>query len=168
MASAPSEDSDQPGHPPILIGIFAVRLKKAWVLSYPLSIHPGWSESSLGAHAILLVLSRCGSFLIDIRKQHVYGRTAISSNTKTNWATPWENVSYAICEQQRHRSACASAQSDLHLCCSLPRQHGTSGLYLQNFRILAGLSVCVLPGRRHPVAHFVMTRLNYFSASSNY
>ena len=39
MACAPSEDSDQPGHPPSLIRIFAVRMKKAWVLSYPLSTH---------------------------------------------------------------------------------------------------------------------------------
>ena len=55
---APSEDSDQPGHPPSLIRVFAVRMKKAWVLSYPLSAQrrlirlggcPGWSESSLGA-----------------------------------------------------------------------------------------------------------------------
>ena len=54
---APSED--QPGHPPILIRVFAVRMKKAWVLSYLLSAQrrlirlsgcPGWSESSLGAH----------------------------------------------------------------------------------------------------------------------
>ena len=29
MAWAPSEDSDQPGHPPSLIRIFAVRMKKA-------------------------------------------------------------------------------------------------------------------------------------------
>ena len=35
---APSEDSDQPGHPPSLIRGFAVRMKKAWVLSYPLSV----------------------------------------------------------------------------------------------------------------------------------
>ena len=28
---------------------------------------------------------------------------------------------YAICEQQRCRSACASSQSDQHICCSLPR-----------------------------------------------
>ena len=35
------------------------------------------------------------------------------------WAEPWENVSYVICEQQRRRSACASAQSDQRLCCSL-------------------------------------------------
>ena len=34
---APSEDSDQPGHPPSLIRVFAVRMKKAWALSYPLS-----------------------------------------------------------------------------------------------------------------------------------
>ena len=37
MACAPSEDSDQPGHPPSLISVFAVRMKKAWVSSYQLS-----------------------------------------------------------------------------------------------------------------------------------
>ena len=36
MTSAPSEDSDQPGHPPSRIRVFAVRRKKHWVLSYPL------------------------------------------------------------------------------------------------------------------------------------
>ena len=34
---APSEDSDQRGHLPSLIRVFAVCMKKAWVLSYPLS-----------------------------------------------------------------------------------------------------------------------------------
>ena len=52
MACAPSEDSDQPGHLPSLISVFAFRMKKAWVLSYPLSAKrrlirlggcPGWS-----------------------------------------------------------------------------------------------------------------------------
>ena len=33
-ACAPSQDSDQPGHPPSLIRVFAVRLKKAMILSY--------------------------------------------------------------------------------------------------------------------------------------
>ena len=43
---------------------FAVRMKKAWILSYPLSTQRRlWSESSLGAHAILLVLSWGGSVL---------------------------------------------------------------------------------------------------------
>ena len=36
MACAPSEDPDQPGHPPSLIRVFAVHLKKARILSYPL------------------------------------------------------------------------------------------------------------------------------------
>ena len=35
MACVPSEDSDQPGHPPSLIRVFAVPMKKHWVLSYP-------------------------------------------------------------------------------------------------------------------------------------
>ena len=30
-------DSDQPGHPPSLIRVFAVCMKKPWILSYPLS-----------------------------------------------------------------------------------------------------------------------------------
>ena len=69
--TTPSEDSNQPGHPPSLIRVFAVRMKKAWVLSYPLSAQrrllirlggcPDWSVSSLGAHAILLVLPWDGS-----------------------------------------------------------------------------------------------------------
>ena len=42
---APSEDSDQPGYPPSLIKIFAVRMKKAWVFSYPLSAQQRlWSD----------------------------------------------------------------------------------------------------------------------------
>ena len=37
MICAPSEDSDQPGHLPSLIRVFTVCMKKACVLSYPLS-----------------------------------------------------------------------------------------------------------------------------------
>ena len=63
--------TDQPGHPPSLIRVFAIHMKKAWVLSYLLSAQrrlwsdcrcPGWSETSLGAQVILLVLSCSGSF----------------------------------------------------------------------------------------------------------
>ena len=58
---APSEDSDQPGHPPSLIRIFATRMKKAWSLAthwahsedyIRLGGCPGWSESSLGAQSL--------------------------------------------------------------------------------------------------------------------
>ena len=39
------EDSDQPGHPPSLIRVFAVHMKKAWVLRYPLSAQRRlWSD----------------------------------------------------------------------------------------------------------------------------
>ena len=42
---APSEDSDQPEHPPSLIRVFAVRMKKAWALIYPLSAQRRlWSD----------------------------------------------------------------------------------------------------------------------------
>ena len=41
---APSDDSDQPGHPPSLFRVFAVRMKKAWVLSYPLNASKDWSD----------------------------------------------------------------------------------------------------------------------------
>ena len=34
MACAPSKDSDQPGHTSSLIRVFAVRMTKAWVLTY--------------------------------------------------------------------------------------------------------------------------------------
>ena len=72
LACAPSEDSDQPGHPPSLLRVFTVCMKKAWVLSYPLSAQRRlWSDwvdaSSLGAHAILLVLSRCGSYVSHLK-----------------------------------------------------------------------------------------------------
>ena len=76
MACAPSEDSDQPGHPPSLIRVFAVRTKKAWVLSYPLSarrrlwsvwadaqadLNLRWARSHWFCHEALLVLSWGGS-----------------------------------------------------------------------------------------------------------
>ena len=63
MACAYSEDSEQPEHRPSLIRAFAGRMKKHWALSYTYWAHSeasdqtGWSESSLGAHVILLVLS---------------------------------------------------------------------------------------------------------------
>ena len=46
---APSENSDQPGQTPSLIRVFAVRMKKAWVLSYPLSaqwnLRSDWADA---------------------------------------------------------------------------------------------------------------------------
>ena len=40
----PGEDSDQPGYPPNVLRVFAVRMEKPWVLSYPLITQRGlWS-----------------------------------------------------------------------------------------------------------------------------
>ena len=45
MACAPSDDSDQPWHPPSLIRLFAVRIEKACVISLPLSTQRRlWSD----------------------------------------------------------------------------------------------------------------------------
>ena len=60
MISAPSEDSDQPRHPPSLIRVFSVRMRFAWVLSYPLTAQRRlwWDWAADQAN-----LSPCGTFL---------------------------------------------------------------------------------------------------------
>ena len=70
---APSEDSDQPGHPPSLIRVFAVRMKKARVLSYPLSaqwrLWSDWADAQADlslrwahSHFVGFVMSRLISY----------------------------------------------------------------------------------------------------------
>ena len=44
MAYAPSKESDQPGYLPSLIRVFAVRMKKVWVLSYP-RLWSDWADT---------------------------------------------------------------------------------------------------------------------------
>ena len=52
MTCAPSEESDQPEHPPSLIRVFAVRMNIPWVLSYPFSTQRRlWSDWALGGSA---------------------------------------------------------------------------------------------------------------------
>ena len=78
---APSKDSDQPGHPPSLIRVFTVhsvgscgpkvsscRQQKTLIR---LGRCPDWSESLLGAHAILLVLS-WGSSWMKVKHEVLY------------------------------------------------------------------------------------------------
>ena len=71
MACVPSKDSDQHGHPPSLISIRCLHeeslgsqlpiQRTAKTLIRPVGC-PDWSESLLGAHTILLVLSWGASF----------------------------------------------------------------------------------------------------------
>ena len=75
--------------------VFAVCLKKALVHSYPLCAQrrlirlggcPGWSESSLGTHTILLVLSGGGSFVEQVTLKVICGLWSDSNWTKTLYA----------------------------------------------------------------------------------
>ena len=93
MICAPSDDSDQPGHPPSLIRVSAGRLKQNWVLSYPLSaqrrLWSDWadSQSSLGTKVILLVLSWGGSkcfFPESTYAAHIHFITFFTFRTEPN------------------------------------------------------------------------------------
>ena len=79
---APSEDSGQPGIPPCLIKVFAVRMKKAWVRSYPLSAQrrlmrlggcQGWGLRWVHSHFVGFVMSqlRCLFTCRSLFPQHV-------------------------------------------------------------------------------------------------
>ena len=76
MTCASSEDSDQPGYPPSLIRVFAVRLKKHWVDSYmyPLSAQRRLIWVFAGRTSFLSVLSCCSSF---IKERNFYSRLGV-------------------------------------------------------------------------------------------
>ena len=117
---APSEDSGQLGHSPSLIRVFVVRMKKAWILSYPLSAQrrlwsdsanaqadlslcwahmpfcwfcPGWSESSLGAHSFC----RFCHVVAQIHEKHIAYRSSQSEMTiRLNRTTPMEETALIL------------------------------------------------------------------------
>ena len=78
----------------------------------------------------------------------------LSDTLRIQWACAWrsvipkqfepgrEKMCHVICEQQRCRSACASAQSDQRLCYSLVRQYNISRFYSRNFKTLASFCGC--------------------------
>ena len=101
MACGPSEDSDQPGHP---FGLVSLRCSHEESLGPWLPTErtaktlirlggcPGWSESSLGAHAILLVLSWGCSFDILIGDHKSMYRVPDYLNLEANsvfWQEVW-------------------------------------------------------------------------------
>ena len=98
MACAPSKD--QPGHPPSLIRVFAVHMKKAWVLSYLLSTQQRlWSDwadaqADLSLHWAHMPFCWFCRALAQI------------------WASLWENIPSDICTQPRLKSACTCVESD--------------------------------------------------------
>ena len=77
-------------------------------------MHETMPKSNITAHLFWVLLCVKGESKNDKDQNHTKKKKKKKSIGK--WAGPWENVSYVICEQQRRRSACASAQSDQHLC----------------------------------------------------
>ena len=61
---------------------------------------------------------------------------------------------FALWEQQRRRSACTSAQSDQHLCCSLLRQYNICSCYVLNFKTIASLCGCAGRFESYLVANY--------------
>ena len=55
------------------------------------------------------------------------------------WALARENLSLGVCEQQRGRPACASAQTDQRLCYSLFEKYDIQTCYKRNFNFLVSL-----------------------------
>ena len=95
MACAPSEDSDQPGHPPSLIKVSAVRMKKAWVLSYPLStqwsLRSDWADAQADlslrwahSHFDGFVMRRLKSCLLVKMRLVKHGKLAADSEPEAN------------------------------------------------------------------------------------
>ena len=110
---APSDDSDQPWHPPSLIRVFAVCMRTAWVLSYPLSAQRRlWSDWA-DAQADLSLRWAQGHFVGFVM------RRLILNTMHYIWTASSEFGTYRLGEPRRLRRACASAQSRQNLRCSL-------------------------------------------------
>ena len=64
-------------------------------------------------------------------------RIAILLKNSNIWT--WENLSSVVCEKQRRRPACATAQSDQHLCYLLSGGHNSQACSMRNSTFLARL-----------------------------
>ena len=97
----PSEDSEQPGNPPSLSRVFAVRTKKAWVLSYPLSaqrrLWSDWADAQADlslrwahSHFVGFVTSRLKSD--SIQQCFILNRICTALETHVlQWFKVWSN-----------------------------------------------------------------------------
>ena len=117
---APSEDSDQPWHPSSLIRVFTVCMKKAWVLSYPLSaqrkLWSDWVDTQADLSLRWAHMPFCW-FCYDAA-HFAYKPVSLPNWLHMIWATAWQNQQNDLCTQQRPRSAWASTQSDKNSLCA--------------------------------------------------
>ena len=90
-----------------------------WVAKGPMFLHAAQDETGWMPRLIRVFAGRTGHFVdfVVLRLKSCFRQLTCWPI----WVRSCEYVFYAICKQQRCRSTCASAQSDQHLCCSLPR-----------------------------------------------
>ena len=72
MICAPSKDSDQPGHPPSLTRVFAVHMKKHWVLSYPLRARQRLGSDWADTRLIWVFAGRTSHFVGFVMQRLIY------------------------------------------------------------------------------------------------
>ena len=103
-----------------LIRVFAVRIKKQWVLGYPLSVQrtrirlgvcPGWSEYSLGTQVVSFLFFFVCFFraATDIRgRWQPLSVVPMTFLLNMIWATSRENLSSEVCDQVRLKPVCSA------------------------------------------------------------
>ena len=101
-----SENLDQPGHLPSLIRVVAVRMKKAWVLSYPVSAQRRLRSAWAWAQAALSLRWAHMPFCL-----FCHEAAHMHFNIVVWWIGAQQNQQNDLCSQRRFRSAWAYAQS---------------------------------------------------------
>ena len=103
---APSEDSDQPGHPPSLIRVFSICMNKHWFLSYPLSpqrrlwsdwadaqadLSLCWAHSQFVGFVMLWLKYSIMTYYVTHRNIYlpVFSSTLFSSSNKSGASSAW-------------------------------------------------------------------------------
>ena len=162
-------------------------MKKAWVLSYPLSaqrrLWSDWADAQAdlslcrahmpfcwfcheAAQIINYVLGYWFSFRLRFHKLFLFFFFFSTFWLINNWANSCQNQRNGICTQRRLRSAWASAQSDQLLCAQWvakdPRCHHADSEDSDQTGRMPRL-IWVFTGSTCHFAGFVMRRLNYFS-----
>ena len=170
---APSEDSDQPGHPPILISLCCpheeslgpkLPIKRTAKTLTRLGRCPGWSESSLGAHLFCWFCHVVAHFIFSGYNVSIW---------YNKWATSWQNLllPYANnkgADQPAHQCSLIGAFVVHCLDSIIPLVSITkiSSLYLASLAAWAGL--CLAWSQTPKTGFLVMWLIFYIPYFSGY
>ena len=125
MACAPSKDSDQPGYLSSLIRVFTVRMKKAWILSYPCSTYQrlwsDWADAQADLSLRWAYRSFCWFCHVEAQMSHITrksfciglqpGKTLISllsyRSLQESWISGYHNQRQRITKMPIRLHGCA-------------------------------------------------------------